>query len=282
MQIPKTTSSVQPPAAYMGGKRNLSKRICALIDSVPHTTYAEPFVGMGGIFLRRAKRAKAERINDISSDVVTLFRVLQEHYPYFIDMLKWRLASRAEFDRLLAVDPATLTDLQRAARFLYLQRLAFGGKVAGRNFGVDVLSSARFNVTKLEPMLADLHERLAGVVIEQLPYAQFIARYDKPGTLFYLDPPYWGCESDYGPDVFSPDDFARLADQLGAIAGKFILSINDNQSVRATFAAFEQLPISTSYTVGQAHGGATPAAELLISNFALDQAADGTPAARAT
>lgn len=93
--VPKTTSAVAPPAAYIGGKRNLAKRICSIIDAVPHTTYAEPFVGMGGIFLRRSQRAKAERINDISSDVVTLFRILQEHYPYFIDMLKWRLASRA-------------------------------------------------------------------------------------------------------------------------------------------------------------------------------------------
>ncbi|MEY2883064.1 MAG: hypothetical protein RL490_788 [Pseudomonadota bacterium] len=283
--LPKSTSAVAPPAAYIGGKRNLSRRICAIIDATPHTTYAEPFVGMGGIFLRRSKRAHAERINDISSDVVTLFRVLQEHYPYFIDMLRWRLASRAEFNRLVATDPATLTDLQRAARFLYVQRLAFGGTVARRSFGVDALSSARFNVTKLEPMLADLHERLAGVVIEQLPYATFIARYDKPGTLFYLDPPYWGNEGDYGPGVFSPDDFARLAAQLGTIAGKFILSINDNPAVRALFAGFRLTPVSTSYTISAKNNGAKDAAELIISNFDLPQAPDaaaGTPAARAT
>ncbi len=273
---PKATTAVTPPAAYIGGKRNLAKRICAIIDAVPHTTYAEPFVGMGGIFLRRSQRAKAERINDISSDVVTLFRILQEHYPYFIDMLKWRLASRAEFDRLLATDPGTLTDLQRAARFLYIQRLAFGGKVAERHFGIDALSSARFNVTKLEPMLADLHERLAGVVIEQLPFATFIARYDKPGTLFYLDPPYWGNEGDYGPGVFAPEDFARLAEQLAAITGKFILSINDNPAVRALFAGFQLTPVATSYTISAKNNGATPAAELIISNFPLPQPAAGT------
>jgi DNA adenine methylase len=67
-------------------------------------------------------------------------------------------------------------------------------------------------------MLADIHERLAGVVIEQLPFDQFIARYDRPGMLFYLDPPYWGCETDYGADVFTRADFARLAAQLAARA----------------------------------------------------------------
>ena len=118
-----------------------------------------------------------EVINDISRDVATLFRILQRHYPQFLETLKFQLTSRREFERLAACDPSTLTDLERAARFLYLQRLAFGGKVAGRNFGVDVASSAGFNVTKLGPLLEAIHERLSGVTIECLPWRDFIDRY---------------------------------------------------------------------------------------------------------
>lgn len=131
---------VSPAAGYQGGKRNLARRICALIDRTPHDGYAEPFVGMGGIFLRRSTRAKVEAINDISADVANFFRVLQEHYPYFLDMLRWRVASRAEFERLKALPPERLTDLQRAARFLYLQRLASAGKCRGA-----ILGSARLS-----------------------------------------------------------------------------------------------------------------------------------------
>lgn len=44
---------VSPAAPYLGGKRNLARRIVAMLRDIPHRTYVEPFVGMGGIFLRR-------------------------------------------------------------------------------------------------------------------------------------------------------------------------------------------------------------------------------------
>lgn len=262
----ETVKPVSPAAPYLGGKRNLAKRLCALIDATPHERYIEPFVGMGGIFLRRSTRARVEVINDISGDVVTLFRVLQEHYPYFIDLLRWRISSRAEFERLKALPADRLTDLQRAARFLYLQRLAFGGKVTGRGYGVDSNSPARFNVTKLEPMLADIHDRLAGVTIEQLPYCELIRRYDHPKALFYLDPPYWNCEDDYGPGVFAKADFEALADQLAGIAGRFILSINDTPEVRAIFGRFAFDEAETTYTIGTKNaGGGKRVGELIVT-----------------
>jgi len=257
-------SPVSPAAGYIGGKRNLARRLVSIIDRIDCDAYAEPFVGMGGIFLRRTRRPAAEFINDVSGDVATFFRVLQEHYPYFIDMLRWRVASRAEFERLRALPAERLTDLQRAARFLYLQRLAFGGKVSGRNFGVSRGQGARFNVAKLEPMLADIHERLAGVVIERLGYGEFIRRYDGAGTLFYLDPPYFGCERDYGQDVFGRDDFAQLAEQLAGIKGRFLLSINDRPEVREIFARFRHIEVTTTYQVGDTP---RPARELILSNF---------------
>jgi hypothetical protein len=63
---------VRPIAPWLGGKRNLAKRICALIDRDDHLSYAEPFVGMGGIFLRRTRCPRAEFINDRGRDVYTM------------------------------------------------------------------------------------------------------------------------------------------------------------------------------------------------------------------
>lgn len=261
----KTVHPVLPAAPYIGGKRNLARRLVERIEATEHTGYAEPFVGMGGVFLRRRSTPPIEVINDASRDVSTFFRILQRHYVPFMEMMRFQLTTRAEFDRLSRTDPATLTDLERAARFLYLQRLAFGAKVRGRSFGVSRSNAARFDVTKLAPMLEDLHERLSGVVIECLPWAEFIARYDRPGMLFYLDPPYWGSERDYGDGMFGREEFARMAALLKGLQGRFILSLNDRPEVRETFAAFPQEAVQTTYTVGGADQ-AKRVGELIISS----------------
>lgn len=251
---------VRPVAPYIGGKRNLAKLLTARIEAIPHELYAEPFVGMGGVFFRRQRRPKKEVINDISTDVVNLFRLLQRHYQQLLDVLKWQVCSRAEFERLVTLDPSRLTDLERAARFLYLQRASFGA--VGRRYGVTRTQPARFDLIKLVPMLEDVHERLCGVDIERLPYAELIATYDTPGTLFYLDPPYFGTEDYYGPGVFSAADFELLRGLLEGIKGRFILSINDTPEIRAIFGQFAMEEVAVNYRIS---GGVTAARELVIS-----------------
>lgn len=232
----------------MGGKRNLAARLCAIIDATPHKAYIEPFVGMGGVFLRRSRRPSVEVINDLSGDVANLFRVVRRHYEPFVDELRWLMASREEFDRQKRVDPTTLTDIERAVRFLYLQRLAFGGKVIGRNYGVKAKDGSRFNLAKLRGELKLLSRRLEPVQIEQLPYSEVIRRYDHAGALFYLDPPY-DETTGYGVE-FGRADYLAMAEQLDAIAGDFIISINDTPFVREAFARFDIQEADTTWTIG--------------------------------
>ncbi len=260
--------TARPIAPYLGGKRNLAKRLCAIIDATPHRTYVEPFVGMGGIFLRRPRAARCEVINDISRDVSNLFRIVRRHYEPLVEELELLIASRDEFERQRRVDPDTLTDIERAARFLYLQRLAFGGKVTGRTFGVKRDAGSRFDYARLRADIRALGERLAPVTIERLPYADLIRRYDHADTLFYLDPPYWGCEDDYGNDVFSRADFAQLADQLAGIAGKFVLSINATEGSREVFSRFRTVDVEVAWSIAtKATGTAKRVTELVVSNF---------------
>lgn len=256
---------VRRAAPYVGGKKRLARFLAGRIAAIPHRTYAEVFVGMGGVFFERDAKPRAEVINDWSEDVATFFRILKHHYVAFMDILRYQLTSRADFEKLLALEPSSLTDLHRAARFLYLQRLAFGGKVSGRTFGVTPRVPARFDVTKLVPLLDAIQERLAPVVIERLPWAKFIRRYDRPDTLFYLDPPYFECEDDYGRGMFARAEFVEMAELLSTLKGRFLLSLNDRPEVREIFAGFTIEPVETTYSLA-GNNNAQRAAELLISN----------------
>ena len=101
-----------------------------------------------------------------------------------------------------------------------------------------------------------------------LDYAAFIERLDRPGTLFYLDPPYYGNEGDYGPGLFSRARFEEMADQLAQLQGRFLLSLNDHPDVRQIFARFSMTEVQTTYSVGskktvdEARRG-----ELIIANW---------------
>jgi len=124
------------------------------------------------------------------------------------------------------------------------------------NFAINKVHPARFDITKLAPMLEDLHSRLT--------YQDFIRRYDSDETLFYLDPPYYRCEHYYGKDLFHRDDFDTLAKLLGEIQGRFILSLNDVPEVREIFKGFNIEAVKTRYTAQK--GKPKPATEVLISN----------------
>lgn len=256
--------ATQPLAPWIGGKRNLAKRIIARLESIEHQTYAEPFVGMGGVFLRRTMIPRGEVINDYSGEITNFFRILQRHYPQFMDTIRFQVTTRRGFERLLKTDPSTLTDLERAARFIYLQRTAFGGKVTQQTFGVSTDRPARFDLIKLADHFEALHERLSAVVIENLDWSVFLEKYDRDNTLFYLDPPYWGCEGDYGKDLFGREQFAKMAEQLETLKGRFLMSINDVPEVRELFASFEIEPVTTTYTLSDKK--AKKVGELLISN----------------
>lgn len=108
------------------------------------------------------------------------------------------------------------------------------------------------------------HRRLSGVVIECLPYGEFITRYARPETLFYLDPPYWGCEGDYGRVLFERSA-ARMADLLSGIQGRFILSLNDRPQVRDIFSAFDIEAAQTSYSVSRKVESRGVVGEVLIT-----------------
>jgi DNA adenine methylase len=111
---PETAAQALPMVQWIGGKRRLAKHILPLFPE--HACYVEPFCGAAALFFLKAP-SKVEVLNDVNGDLVRLYRVVQHHLDEFIRHFRWALASRELYSWLKATPPATLTDIQRAARF---------------------------------------------------------------------------------------------------------------------------------------------------------------------
>src|SRR3954463_7361447 len=115
---------MQGPFSYIGGKNRLATEIISLIPK--HKTYVEPFAGGAQVFFHK-EPSEVEILNDLNNDIVNLFRICQAHHEELVRYLRFMIPARNWFDLLYKTDPATLTDIQRAARFLYLQKHTYAG-----------------------------------------------------------------------------------------------------------------------------------------------------------
>ena len=260
----KPVPGTRSPIGWLGGKSRLVAQILPLIPK--HDAYIEVFAGAAWMLFRKPE-STVEVINDANRDLITLYRVVKHHLDEMVRQLRWLLVSRDEFQRFLDTPADTLTDVQRAVRFYYLIRTGFGGKINRPTFGYGATQPPRFNILRVEEDLSAAHIRLARVYVENQRWQQMLKRYDRPGSFFYLDPPYFGCEGDYGPGLFTRDDFAEMAETLAGLQGRFIVSLNDRPEVREIFRAFSIRAVSTRYTVSQA--ASAPVRELLIANWKL-------------
>jgi DNA adenine methylase len=255
-----------PIVPWIGGKRRLADH---LIPRFPkHECYVEVFAGGAALYFLRPPAA-VEVINDINGDLINLYRVVQHHLEEFVRQFKWALTSRQVFKWLQDTGPETLTDIQRAARFYYLQHNCFGAKVEGQSFGTATTTPPGLNLLRLEETLSAAHLRLSNTFVEHLDWKTCIDRYDRPHTLFYLDPPYWETEG-YGIP-FPYEEYVAMAARLRALKGKAIISLNDHPAIRRAFDGFHIETVDIKYTVG---GGGREAARKEVIIFSWDDASE--------
>lgn len=246
---------------WIGGKRRLAKHILPLFPE--HTCYVEPFAGGAAMFFLK-RQSEVEVLNDCNNELITLYRVLKHHLEEFHRQFKWALVSRQMFEWLKITPAETLTDIQRAARFYYLQKMAFGGKISSQTFGTATTDPPRLNLLRMEEDLSQAHLRLSRCYIEHMDWIKCIDKYDRPQTLFFCDPPYWQTEG-YGVD-FGHEQYEQLASKMRTMKGKTILTINDHPAMRKVFGEFKIELVKIKYTVGGNNRG-KEAQEMIVMNW---------------
>lgn len=218
----------RPALRYFGGKFRIAPWVIAHLPA--HEIYVEPFGGGASILLQK-RPAKRDVYNDLDGEIVNFFRMLREHPEALIEAITLTPFSREEFHR--SFEPCA-EPIERARRLYVRSWQGIGGKLKGRTgWRVERTTARGSSVvqdwSKVDYLWA-IAKRLKQVFIECDDAFAVIERMDRPGTLFYLDPPYlqavrspsWR-KSAYQYEM-DDADHERLAELANGLDGMVVIS----------------------------------------------------------
>lgn len=248
--------------SWVGGKKALRDAIVVRLNPACDR-YVEVFGG-GGWVLFHKPPGKFEVYNDFNPNLANLYRCVRDYPDELCEELRYTLNSRLDFEfvRKTLHSKTEIPDVKRAAYFYQIIRQSYAS-------GLDSFGGQPMNMWRNFPLIHQASNRLQTVVIENKDFEKLIAQYDRPNTIFYLDPPYYETE-DYYEDVgFTEKDHIRLRDALLKIQGKFLLSYNDCPEIRQLYSKKGIMIESTTRisNIAQRYDAGKQYPELLISNY---------------
>lgn len=220
---------VAPPVTWFGSKSRLVKDIVKHFPE--HQTYVDVFGGSGAVLLGK-KPSKVEVYNDLNRKMTSLFNVLadKKKTQELIRRLEFTPYSRDIFKTAIKTIDEETDEIELARLMIVVQRQSHGGLAKQWSYCVDApaggySASVRKFHTGIE-RLPNVQARIRKVQIENLCFTNLIPRYDRPETLFYLDPPYVPDTRINGKyeNEMTLEDHLKLVDILLSSSGMFVLS----------------------------------------------------------
>lgn len=185
-----------------------------------------------GVLLQKP-RSPLETYNDLDGSVVTFFRVLRDKPDELIRRIELTPWARAEYDQAFWFTDDHPDAVERARRLFVAQWMGISDatKRTKATYGWRVDTKGKPKNAKAKIRLEDLYaiaHRLQDVQIECLPAGYVLDKYDTPGTLFYIDPPYAPDTQRTKAGAYAFDwngqDHWELARQLWSVSGLVVLS----------------------------------------------------------
>lgn len=229
---------------YYGGKYRIASKIVSYFPD--HSLYVEPFAGGLAVLFAKHRpvstryRDYIEVINDLDDHLIHFYRVLQNAKRNdLIDKLEVTLYSRSEYDcaQKILENYTMCNDVDRAWAYFVAINQAFSGVYKGGWSYSPQYNNAMAWENRTSRLSMFMH-RLAGVHIEKGDAIELIKRWDRPGALFYCDPPYLGAKQNYAYG-YTVDQYTELLEVLSGLQGSVVLSGYDNEYVPSTWPVVE-------------------------------------------
>lgn len=185
---------MKSPIKYFGGKNGMANKIIPYFpEGYTKLTYVEPFCGSAAMLFHK-ERSDVEIINDLDQNIYHLFKTLidPEAFKEFKHLSDLSLYSEDIFNQYLKDLKTDITDVERAYKFFYCNRVAYNGigGFSSSNVVRRKMSKSVSDFLSAVDGLFDIHNRLSNVVVHQRDALELIKKWDKEGVFMYLDSPY--------------------------------------------------------------------------------------------
>lgn len=267
----------RPVLKWAGGKGRLLPELQArLPDSF--ATYHEPFIGGGALFFTLAGQGRLgrARLSDANPSLIDVYLALRDDVDAVIAHLREHAYERERYYRVRALDPATLTLPERAARIIYLNKTCYNGLYRENRRGQFNVPFGRYKNPTIcdEPNLRAAARALQGADIARQHFST-VLDHARPGDFVYFDPPYHPLSptanfTAYDRHGFGPDDQRRLRDVFAALAGRGVramLSNSDTPFVRELYGGFRVDQVYVARAVNSKANGRGKVAEVIVRNY---------------
>ncbi|WP_168185835.1 DNA adenine methylase [Magnetospirillum sp. ME-1] len=266
----------EPVVKWVGGKRRLLPELARRLPA-DMRGYHEPFLGGGALFF--SLRPAQSLLTDFNGELINLYRVIKICPRQLMTALEGFEFTEAEYYRMRDLDRspgfAALSDLERAARFLYLSKTSFNGlwrvnRLGHHNGGW----GKRGRVALYRPdNLMEVHEALRTARLAQAHYSHVLVM-ARPGDFVYFDPPY-DTERGEGSVGYTTTGFSRMDQQelwqvcikLHRMGARWMQSNADTPFIRRLYRAFRIEGIHAPRSLAGDPKGRAAAREVIVRNY---------------
>lgn len=276
----QTAIKAQPFVKWVGGKRQLIKQFEQFFPE-KFNDYYEPFLWGGAVFFNLQKRKSY--LSDINEELINAYQIVKDSPEELISFLQTLSYTKTCYMEIRAWDRAKnwqkkYTDVQRAGRFIYLNRTCFNGLHRVNSRGeFNVPMGAYKNPDFVQANNIRNTSRLLQLTEAEIRVESFEHVLDKAkkGDFVYLDPPYDTLTetanfTSYNKDDFGRDMQKRLADvfrKLDAMGCKVMLSNHNTPFIRELYTGFRMEIVSARRNINSKSDARGGVEEIVVINY---------------
>lgn len=264
-----------PFIKWAGGKRKLIPDIKKYMPPKEQINrYFEPFLGGGALFFHL--QHKNSILADANQELIELYKIVRDNVEDLIEALKIHKNEKDYFYEVRAQIKEDLTPVQRAARFIFLNKTCFNGLYRVNSKGKFNVPFGKYKNPKIcnEEGLRSASLALKKTIIDNKDFEELLKKANTTDFI-YFDPPYQPINktssfTSYTAKKFDEGEQERLAKTYARLAQKgcfVMLSNSDAPLIRELYKDFYIYEIQANRAINRNGNGRGKITELLIINY---------------